>query len=184
MPSENYVIRDQNAVHFITFTVMHWIDVFTRANYKNEIIDSLSYCQKHKGLVLYSYCLMTNHLHLVCKVVEPFGLSDFVRDFKKYTAKKILKKIWDEDESRRDWLLKAFREAEKYDNRIKEFRFWQGGCHPIQLVTNSMLYERICYVHENPVKAGIVVHSEDYLYSSARNYASLRGMVDVEVLSL
>jgi len=184
MSSENYVIRDQNAVHFITFTVINWIDVFTRAGYKNEIVESLSYCQKNKGLVLYAYCLMTNHLHLVCKVDEPFRLSDFVRDFKKYTAKKILERIWDEAESRRCWLLSAFREAGKYDNRIKEFRFWQEGCHPITLDSNVMIQERICYVHENPVKVGIVAKHEDYLYSSARNYASLRGMVDIEVLSL
>jgi putative transposase len=61
---------------------------------------------------------MTNHLHLVCQTDEPYNLSEFVRDFKKHTAKTIIKKICDEPESRRSWILGALRETGKYDNRI------------------------------------------------------------------
>ena len=93
MSSENYLIHDQHAVHFPTFTVIEWIDIFTRANYKIEIANALEYCQKNKGLRLYAWCLMTNHLHLVCQTTEPHTLSEFVRDFKKHTAKTIVKKF-------------------------------------------------------------------------------------------
>lgn len=85
---------------------------------------------------------MTNHLHLVCQTDEPFKLSEFVRDFKKYTAKTILKMIWDEPESRCSWILSALREAGKYDKRIINYKFWQEGCHPIQLLNNEMIDQR------------------------------------------
>ncbi len=182
MSSENYGIRNQNAVHFLTFTVINWIDVFTRRNYKEEIAESLDFCQKNKGLGLYAWCLMTNHLHLVCKAEKPYQLTHIVRDFKRYTANSLLGKIQQEPESRRDWMLDAFRFAGKFDNRVKEFHFWQDGCHPIELVTNQMIDQRINYVHENPVRAMIVERPEDYLFSSARNYASFPGMIEVEVV--
>lgn len=126
---------------------------------------------------------MTNHLHLVCQTTEPHALSEFVRDFKKYTAKVILKCIWDEPESRRGWILNAFRIVGKYDNRITNYKFWQEGCHPIQLHTNEMIDQRINYIHDNPVRSLIVGSAEDYLYSSARNYASLVGVIEVEVVT-
>ncbi len=182
MYSESYIIRDQHAVHFLTFTVIDWIDIFTRASYKIEIANALEYCQKNKGLRLFAWCLMTNHLHLVCQTIEPFKLSDFVRDFKQHTAKSVLNCIWNEKESRRSWILAALREAGKYDNRITNYKFWQEGCHPIQLHNNEMIDQRINYVHENPVRAMIVEKAEDYLFSSARNYASLGGVIEVEVI--
>lgn len=182
MSSENYVIRNQNAAHFLTFTVIDWIDVFTRANYKEEITASLDFCQKNKGLVLYAWCLMTNHLHLVCKAEEPYHLTHIVRDFKRFTANNILSKIQNETESRRNWILNAFRNAGKYDHRVKKFHFWQDGCHSIELINNQMVNQRINYVHENPVRTMIVANPEDYLFSSARNYASLPALIDVEVV--
>ena len=120
MSADNYFITDQNAVYFLTFTVTDWVDVFTRKEYKVEIVDSLNYCIKNKGLVLYAWCLMTNHLHLVCQANEGFKLSEIIRDIKKFTSKSILKLIQEIPESRRDWLLNRFEFAGKFDNRIKK----------------------------------------------------------------
>ena len=78
MHADNYFIRDQNAIYFLTFTMVEWLDVFTRSSYKLTIANALEYCRLHKGLKLYAFCLMTNHLHLVCQTTEPFFLSDFV----------------------------------------------------------------------------------------------------------
>ena len=51
--------------NFITLTVVDWVDVFTRAEYRDFIIQCLEHCQKNKGLDIYAYVIMTNHLHLV-----------------------------------------------------------------------------------------------------------------------
>src|SRR5665647_2407096 len=76
MSSENYSIEDQNAVYFLTFTITDWVDVFTRSCYRMLVVDSLNYCIKSKGLTIYAWCLMSNHIHLVAKANDGFRLSD------------------------------------------------------------------------------------------------------------
>lgn len=80
-------ITNQNAMHFLTFTVVGWLDVFTRKYYRDIIVDSLKYCQKEKGLRLYAFVIMSNHMHLVVSTEIEYELSDVIRDFKKHTAK-------------------------------------------------------------------------------------------------
>ena len=58
-------LRLTKELYFITTTVIDWMDVFTRPAYKHIVIDSLRYCQEHKGLQIYAWVLMTNHLHLI-----------------------------------------------------------------------------------------------------------------------
>jgi REP element-mobilizing transposase RayT len=71
MSSENYRIEKQDSVYFLTFTVTDWVDVFTRMNYRSIITESVEFCRKNKGLKLYAWCLMTNHIHLVCSIETP-----------------------------------------------------------------------------------------------------------------
>jgi len=102
---------------------------------------------------------MTNHIHLVCSIEEPFRMSDFLRDYKKFTAKAVLDDIQQLPESRRDWMLYRFEFARKFDNRIENYRFWHDKSHPIELTTTEMIDQRINYIHENPVKSGFVAKS-------------------------
>jgi REP element-mobilizing transposase RayT len=182
MTAENYFIKDQNSVYYLTFTIEDWIDVFTRNEYKIVIVDSLNYCIGNKGLEVFAWCLMSNHLHLVCRAVEPAKISDIIRDFKKFTAKTILDKIKAEPESRRDWMLYRFEFAGKFDNRISKYRFWQVTNHAIQLDNTTLIEQKMNYTHENPVRAMIVGKQEDYLYSSARDYAGEKGLVNVQTI--
>jgi len=181
MSSENYRIGNQNATYFLTFTITDWVDVFTRINYRAIIVDSLGFCQKNKGLILYAWCLMTNHIHLICRVEEPFRMSDVVRDSKQFTAKRILEAIETTPESRKDWMLYRFIYAGKYDNRITKYRFWQDRNHPIEITSSEFMKQKMNYIHQNPVRAGFVANAEDYLYSSARNYADLYALIKIEM---
>jgi REP element-mobilizing transposase RayT len=182
MTAENYFIKDQNAVYFLTFTIVDWVDVFTRNEYKIVIVDSLNFCIENKGLDIFAWCLMSNHLHLVCRAADGFKISDIIRDFKKFTAKAILDKIKTEPESRRDWMLYRFEFAGKFDNRISKYRFWQDTNHAIQLDNTELIEQKINYTHDNPVRAMIVGKQEDYLYSSARDYAGEKGLVNVQTV--
>ena len=83
MSVDGYKIRDQQAVHFITFATVQWIDVFTRSDYVNIVVDSIAYCQKEKGLLVHAYCIMPNHLNLIISAVNN-NLSDIIRDFPHY----------------------------------------------------------------------------------------------------
>jgi REP element-mobilizing transposase RayT len=173
---------EEGRAHFVTLTVVDWIDVFTRPNLKMAIVDSLRYCQENKGLELYAWCLMTSHLHMIVGVKEEEKLSDILRDFKKFTSKEVVRLIQEEPESRREWLLDKFEFAGRYNPKIKNYKFWQDGNHPVVLFSPAFTQQKIDYIHNNPVKEKIVAEPQEYLFSSARNYAGMDGLLDVEVI--
>lgn len=168
-------------LYFTTTTVVDWIDVFTRPIYKQIILDSLTYCQKEKGLDIYAWVLMSNHLHMVVGVRnDEQTISDILRDFKKFTSKKIIACIEENpEESRKVWMLDRFWFVGNNDKKIKNYKFWQDGNNIEQIYTYEFLQQKVNYIHNNPVKQEIVERPEDYLYSSARNYAGLKGLLDV-----
>ena len=94
--STKYKDATTEDAYFITITTVGWIDVFTRLNQKYVITKALKYCQEHKGLEIYAWTLMSTHLHLFCKATNGFVLSDVIRDFKKFTSKKIMQTIIEE----------------------------------------------------------------------------------------
>ena len=180
MSSENNTIEDQNAVYFLTFTITDWVDIFTRSGYKLLVVDSLNYCIEKKGLEVFAWCLMSNHLHLIARAKDGFRLSDIIRDFKKFTAKKIIEMIQEGPESRKEWLLYRFEFAGKFDHRIKNYKVWQDTSHPILLESNGLIEQRINYIHQNPVRALIVENESDYLFSSAVDFEGTNGLVKIE----
>lgn len=177
--SEGYKIRDQTLPHFVTITVVDWIDVFTRQTYKDVIIESLDYCIQNKGMILYGYVIMSNHIHMIIQSQEA-TLSDLIRDFKKFTAKSILEKIQNSPESRRDWMLERFKLATESHSRNKNYQFWQYGNHPEEVYSNKFMWSKLDYIHLNPVRAGIVEKASHYVYSSASNYVSDSGLLKIE----
>lgn len=182
MSGDRYFITDQNAHYFLTFTVIDWMDVFTRKEYKIEIVDSLNYNTEHKGLIINAWCLMSNHLHLVAYAREGFRLSDIIRDFKKFTSKQITKQIENGNESRKEWLLNRMSYRGKHLKRITNYKFWTDKNHAVSLDSNKMIEDRIDYIHNNPVEALIIDNPEDYIFSSARDYAGIKGLVNVEII--
>ncbi|GGE31212.1 REP-associated tyrosine transposase [Psychroflexus planctonicus] len=182
--STKYKATTSEDAYFITMTTVGWIDVFTRLNQKYIIINSLQYCQQNKGLEIYAYCLMSNHLHLFCRATNGNILSDVIRDFKKFTSKEIIQNIINEPESRRDWMLESFKKACKHLKRNQQYKVWQNGYHAEHIFSNSFIKQKVNYIHNNPVKDKIVTSPEDYYFSSARNYAGLENELDVIILSL
>lgn len=162
-----YVIRDQGAMHFVTFTVHQWVDVFTRPLYREILLESLRHCQTHKGLEIYAWVIMSNHCHLMLRAQDE-NLSDIIRDFKKFTSKKIYKSIQENSkESRREWLLMSL----SIEGRIW---FWNEGYHGEEVLSKEFFESKVDYIHANPVVAGIVAKEEEYLMSSAGDFYGIR----------
>ncbi|SHF90846.1 REP element-mobilizing transposase RayT [Flavobacterium segetis] len=182
--STKYKANTTEEAYFITITTVGWVDIFTRLNQKYILTNALRHCQEHKGLEIYAYVIMSSHLHLLCKAVNGFILSDVIRDFKKFTSKKIIKTIIEEPESRREWLLDHFSKACEHLKREQQFKVWQDGYHAIHIYSNSFIKEKITYIHDNPVKDKWVTLPEDYYFSSARNYAGLEHEIEVVLLEL
>ena len=179
---EGFTIKDQSKAHFITVTIVDWIDIFSRQIYRDAIIQSLSYCVKNKGMILYGYVIMTNHIHLIIQS-DKGELSDLIRDFKKFTATQILELLQNGPESRKEWILKRFHKATLSHNRNKNFQVWQLGNHAEEIYTEKFLWSKLDYIHLNPVRAGIVSRASDYLYSSASNYINGDGVLKDVTLS-
>ena len=179
--STGYQIKDQNALHFLTFQIVDWIDVFTRKIYKDIIIDSFKYSIENKEFQIFAYVIMSNHVHLVAHSSSG-KLSDAIRDIKKYTSVRIIQTIFDINESRKKWMLNRFKFNASHIKKNKNYQVWTHENHAIYLYSNEFIKEKIEYIHNNPVKAGIVQHPEDYLYSSARNYASMEAPIDIPIL--
>ena len=100
-----YSIKEQGAIYFVTFTVHPWVDVCSRPMYRDIVFKSLQYCQASKGLKIYVWVLMSNHIHLIINS-EQEKLSDIIRDFKKVASKQIVKALEENHhESRKEWLL-------------------------------------------------------------------------------
>ena len=183
MPSK-YKIVDHQALHFITFATVQWVDALSRPLYKEIIMESLRHCQKEKGLIIYAYVIMSNHIHLIVSGKEGFNLSDIARDLKKFTSKKIITEIESNPkESRKSWMLWIFKAAGANNTNNKKYQFWQQDNRPIQLSTNEMIDQRLDYIHSNPVEEGLVADPEHYLYSSAIDYSGEKGLLAVELIS-
>lgn len=180
-----YKIRNQQGLYYLTLTTVGWIDVFTRATYRDILLDSFRYCIQEKSLVLYAYCIMSNHVHIIAQSSsEQRTLSDIIRDFKSFTAKQINKSIQDIQvgESRREWLQYLFKYFAKHQQRNRTFQFWQKDNHPIELWSPRVIEQKIAYIHWNPVRAKWVAAPSDYLYSSASNYTSGKGLLEVTII--
>jgi len=166
--SRAWKFHNPDGVYFITFATVGWIDVFTRPAYKEIITDSLSYCIKEKGLELFAWVLMSNHVHIVARAKEGHLLQDIVRDLKKFTSRKLLKAIEENDqESRKEWMLAIFKKAGSYNSNNSHYQFWRQDNKPIELQTGEAMGKAVDYIHANPVKEGIVSQAEHYQYSSA-----------------
>ena len=93
--------------------------------------------------------------------------------------KKIIQNIITNPESRRDWLLRYFKYQAQVLKRIKNYKVWKDGNH-VELIYNSKIfYQKLNYIHNNPVKAMIVEYPEEYLFSSARNYADRDCLLEI-----
>lgn len=182
--STRYKIFDPAAAYFLTLTVVGWIDLFTRKAYKDILIESLEYCQNNKGLIIYGFVIMSNHLHLIAQAGGEIPLQDILRDYKKYTSRQLVKAVQSPKESRRQWLLHQFKYYARINRRDHTYQVWQPDNHPFHVHTPKIIWQKLGYIHLNPVKAGIVRTPEHYLYSSASNYMDGTGVLQVEMVDL
>jgi putative transposase len=141
MSDAGYKIRNTKEIHFITFAVVEWVDVFTRKEYRDILLDSIRYCQKEKGLKLYGWCIMSNHIHLLARARDE-NLSEVLRDFKKYTSKQITKAIeQSEKESRKDWMLRVFKSKVRRTAGIKNINSGDRIISQRNAIVQSLVYK-------------------------------------------
>ena len=184
--SRNYKFHNPEGAYFVSFAVVEWIDVFTRNEYKDILLESLRFSQKNKAMEISAWCIMTSHVHLVFRSDGEYKPEDLLGDFKRFTSRKIVQAIIENPkESRKEWLLEQFKKAAEQSSNVNKYQFWRHDNKPIELWSNKVIAEKINYIHYNPVEEGLVYRPEDYVYSSARDYSGEKGLLnDVIVLNL
>jgi len=182
MPHGYRYYGDNRAITFITSTVVDWIPLFISHRYCQIIMESLGYCRRHKGLRIHAYVVMPTHIHLIVSTDPPSTLPDVVRDLKRYTSR-ALTACLEEDRARA--LLRLLNEWSYRGKGNTEYKVWQDGYHPKAIFTQWFLRQKLDYLHDNPVRKGLVRRAEDWVYSSAAAYLKgERGMIEIDRLSV
>ncbi|MHC4797569.1 MAG: REP-associated tyrosine transposase, partial [Planctomycetota bacterium] len=155
--------------YLCTITILEWLPILTESRYCNPIIDSLKYCRNKKNLCVMAYVIMPNHIHLIA--ASDHDIHTIMRDFKRFTSRSIHDLL---KEDNRNTLLRWLSEATEPARRAKgELSLWQSGFHPKAILSEKVFQQKLRYIHENPVRKGLVTHPADWWYSSARIEAGL-----------
>jgi putative transposase len=171
--SESYKTHS-DGLYFVSFSVVAWMDVFTRRAYQDILVESIAFCQKNKNLTIYCYVIMPSHVHFITDS-EKGSLSNVLRDFKSFTAKAIIKAIEENpQESRKEWLLKQFQFHGNISHQKQLMQFWKHDNHPFFLYSNKMIQQKVDYIHFNPVEAGFVNLPQDWRLSSANELSPIK----------
>jgi REP element-mobilizing transposase RayT len=173
MGRSRYTIRETQAPHFLTCTVINWMPLFTRPQTVDIILSALQYRQQHNGWKIYGYVILENHLHLI---VQSEDLLVELPRFKSYTARQLIDYL---TECKAERLLKQMAFFCKSHKSDREHQCWEEGSHPQLIQNEEMLRQKLDYIHFNPVKRGYVDEPTHWRYSSARNYAGLAGLMPV-----
>jgi REP element-mobilizing transposase RayT len=158
-------VVEDTPCYFITNSTVWWAPIFISSQSCDIVIESLSYCRQHKGLLVFAYSIMPTHFHAVVSTTAPADLTGIVRDLKRHTSRKIVEAL---EASSWEFPLRAFRKAAALDGRGNQHKFWQDEFHPVAILTKEVLREKVLYTHGNPVRKGLVREAADWWYSSAR----------------
>jgi len=168
-----YRIFEQQQPHFLTCTVVAWLPIFSRPPFVDIVLDSWRFLQRERGVRIFGYVILENHLHWIASAD---GLSERLGQFKSYTARRII------DEMERRGFSTLLEELRYFKLRHKidqAYQLWQEGSHPQQIDGEEMMGQKLEYMHGNPLRRGYVDEDVHWRYSSARNYAGMKGLIEV-----
>src|SRR5262249_46627380 len=145
-----YRFAEMGYPYFMTCTTVMWVPVFTRPETVNILLDSWRFLQTNRGLDLFGYVILENHLHFIASSKD---LSTDIGDFKSFTARQIIDLL----EKQRVYTLLDQLEHYKAIHKIDQrYQLWQEGSHPQQITNDDMMIQKLEYIHFNPLKRGYV----------------------------
>ncbi len=169
-------LSDDDAPYFITATTVNWLPLFSNPEIASILIDSLRFLICNGRIRIFAYVIMENHIHLIATSAH---LSREITAFKSFTARQSIAHY---QEHHNQFTLNLLAQSKLPHKTDRQYQFWQEGSHPQRIESESVLHQKIEYIHHNPVKRGYVDLPEQWRYSSARNYAGLEGVLPVDWL--
>ena len=159
-----YRILEREHSHFITATTVAWLPIFTTAKRCDILVDAFDYCRQHKGLKLHAWVILDTHFHAIVAAPE---LARVLADLKRHTARRIIEQL---EAEHCDWLLRQLRHERAPTKTESRHQVWQEGSHPQAIMSDAIMLQKLEYLHNNPVKRGLVASPEHWRYSSAHEW--------------
>jgi REP element-mobilizing transposase RayT len=156
------MVYEENHPQFFTATIYEWQPLLKDDKVKDIIVNSLRFLVKDNRISLYSFVIMSNHIHLIWRIKSPHLLKNVQRDFLKYTAQQIKFYL-----QKTDALLL---DTCKVNHHDREYMIWKTDSLSVDLYSKKIFDQKMDYIHNNPVEAGICSLPEEYEYSSASHY--------------
>ena len=150
--------------HFFTATILEWKHLLKPDKFKNIIVDSLRFLVNEKRIEVFAFVIMSNHIHLIWRMQNDVEKTKVQQSFMKYTAQKILQEI----RNNHPKVLPYFWVGAK----DRKYQIWERNALSIEIHSNEVMLQKLKYIHQNPVKAGLVSSEMEYKYSSALHYLS------------
>lgn len=173
MSRSRYKFFEDAQPYFLTATTVEWIPLFSRPVLAEILLDSLQFLSSAGRMQLHAYVIMEHHIHLVASGEK---LDETIGDFKSFTARKIIDLL---KEQHAEQILVQLRKHKCVHKHDREYQVWQEGSHPQIIGSAEMMRQKIAYIHHNPVRRGYVDDPCYWRYSSARNYAGEKGLIEV-----
>ncbi len=149
---------------FNTSSIFNFNYLLHKKEYAEIVLNSLNYFVLNNKLYIGAFVIMPNHIHLIIKTKNNYRLSDINRDFKKFTAQKIIFTMKDKHDS----LIESFI-VNKCD---REIQIWKRNLNIKNVYSADFMIQKMEYVHNNPCQKhwNLVNSPEDYEFSSASFY--------------
>jgi len=159
-----YRILERGFAHFVTGTTVAWLPIFTTAARCDILVQAFEYCRQHKAMKIHAWVILDTHFHAI--VAAP-DLARVLADLKRHTARRLIEQL---ETERCDWMLRQLRYQRAPHKTESQYQVWQEGSHPQAIMGDEMMLQKLEYLHNNPVKRGLVASPEHWRYSSAHEW--------------
>jgi REP-associated tyrosine transposase len=169
-----------NHLHFLTASVYRRVRVFDSDRFKLKFIQTLCDLRMELGFKIVGYVLMPEHCHLLIWLSDLANPSEIMQKLSERTANFIQRNL------RRNlthpWCRKMLSRFELPPtvHHHAHYRVWQRGGYDLNVWSEKKRLEKLTYMHNNPVKRGLVSQPEDWPWSSWRFYY----LADSSILSM
>ena len=170
------VIQGGPYPHLVTCTIVRWLPVFISGDYAGIILDSLRYLRDNRDVLIHAYVIMPTHFHAIL-TAQRDDLAAVMRDLKKFTSRAIYQLA---EETGNQLLTWFFRNSAKAGGASR-FKVWKDEYHPKAIAHAEVLRQKVEYLHQNPVRKGMVLEPVSWLYSSAAAYEGGGGPLEIDL---
>lgn len=162
-----------NSIEFFTATCLNWQYLLKEKRHKEIVLESLQFLVKEERIWLYGYVIMPNHIHLLWRKQDAWIDKSIQQQFLKFTAQNIKFNLINNFPDQ----LKNYKSTQP----DREYHFWERRPYKATMMSRSVVEQKLDYIHDNPIKAGLCTESEKYEYSSANYY--MEGIDKLNILT-